>query len=273
MTTGRGSRVTRAAMFASVCVPFAALGHILMSGAGIPGWMLLIAGAVTAGVGWAFAGRERGRGLVTGVTVVVQLALHSLFSLGQAVAAPSGAGSPAQRWAAVLLCGPGAAAGISPADAERVVRTAGLGGHLNAPPSGMSSTPGMRDMAGMANMPGMSSGHGAPAVHAATSMGMSGMGAMAHGYGLAGMVAAHVLAAVLCGVWLAYGERAAFQLGRAVAARLFSPLVLLLWTPPTALRPLPRRGGTRSRRRARSLLLAHAIVSRGPPRAAVVLPA
>ncbi|MBY8884229.1 hypothetical protein K7472_05130 [Streptomyces sp. PTM05] len=55
-----------------------------------------------------------------------------------------------------------------------------------------------------------------------------------------------MLAAVLCGVWLAYGERAAFQLGRAVAVRLFSPLVLLL---------------------------ANAIVSRGPPRAAVVLPA
>ncbi|MEU6173618.1 hypothetical protein ABZ832_17060 [Streptantibioticus parmotrematis] len=273
MTTGRGSRAARAAMFASVCVPFAALGHILMSGVGIPGWMLLCAGALTGASGWALTSRERGRVFVTGVTVVVQLMLHSLFSLGQAVAAPKGAGSLAQQWAAVLLCGPGAAAGMSPADAERVVRTAGLGGHLNAPPAGMSSMPGMRDMAGMANMPGMSSGHTASSTHAMASMAMSGMGAMSHGYGLVGMVGAHVLAAVLCGIWLAYGERAAFQLGRAVAARLFSPLVLLLWTPPTAHGPLRRCGRTRGHRRARSLLLAHAIITRGPPRAAAVLPA
>jgi hypothetical protein len=187
-------------MFAAVCVPFAALGHIVMSGTGIPGWTLLSAGAVSAAVGWAFTGRERGRAFVTAATVVVQLVLHSLFSLGQAVAAARGTGSLAQQWAAVLLCGTEGAARMSPADAERVVRTAGLGSHLNGPPPGMSS------------MPGMAGSHTAASTHAMGAMAMPGMGAMSHGYGLVGMVLAHVVAAALCGIWLAYGERAAFQL-------------------------------------------------------------
>ncbi len=272
MTTGRGSRAARAAMFAGVCVPFAALGHIVMSGNGIPGWMLLSAGAVTVVVGWALTGRERGRVLVTGVTVVVQLLLHSLFSLGQALTAARGTGSLAQQWAAVLLCGTGTAR-LSPADAERVVRSTGLGSHLGGPPSAMSSMPGMEDMPGMTTMPGMDGSHAAASTHAMGSTAMSGMGAMTHGYGLVGMALAHLVAAALCGIWLAYGERAAFQLGRAVAVRLFSPLVLLLWTPQAAHRPPPRIRRPRTRRRVRSLLLAHAIITRGPPSPVAVRPA
>jgi len=79
-----------------------------------------------------------------------------------------------------------------------------------------------------------------------------------------GMLAAHLLAALLCGLWLAYGERAAFRILRAVAGWLAAPLRLLLAQPVT-----PERPRVRARRhgsdRAPRLLLVHAITSRGPP--------
>jgi hypothetical protein len=80
-----------------------------------------------------------------------------------------------------------------------------------------------------------------------------------------GMLAAHLLAAVLCGLWLAYGERAAFRILRAVAGRLAAPLRLLLALPATPQRPRPRLRHRRSERAPRLLLLVHAITSRGPP--------
>lgn len=93
-------------------------------------------------------------------------------------------------------------------------------------------------------------------------MDMGSMGRMAHGTGGAphahtmvgmggsalGMLAAHLLAAALCGLWLAYGERAVFRLLRAAAARLAAPLRMLLALPVPGARPpvrarrAPRRG-------------------------------
>ncbi|MET9087878.1 hypothetical protein ABZX77_39380 [Streptomyces sp. NPDC004237] len=81
----------------------------------------------------------------------------------------------------------------------------------------------------------------------------------------AGMLAVHLVAALLCGMWLAYGEKAAFRIMRAVAGWLTAPLRLLLTLPGAAYRPLghPRR---RDADRAPYLpLLVHAITSRGPP--------
>ncbi|MEU5096824.1 hypothetical protein [Streptomyces sp. NPDC020996] len=107
-------------------------------------------------------------------------------------------------------------------------------------------------------------------------MGMShmGMSHMDHGAHLApspgdsssfGMLAAHLLAALLCGLWLAYGERAAFRILRAVAGWLAAPLRLLLVVLPA----VPDRPRPRVRRhapdRAPRLLLVHAITHRGPP--------
>jgi hypothetical protein len=112
-----------------------------------------------------------------------------------------------------------------------------------------------------------------------TGMDMSaGMGHMTHGghgpdvlSSSYGMIAAHTLAALLCGLWLAYGERAAFRILRAVAGRLAAPLRLALapLAPPDRLRPLPRRGG--SDRAPRLLPLVHAITSRGPPTGTAVV--
>ncbi|MFD5573437.1 hypothetical protein [Streptomyces cadmiisoli] len=80
-----------------------------------------------------------------------------------------------------------------------------------------------------------------------------------------GMFAAHLLAALLAGLWLAHGERAVFRILRAVAGWLAAPLRLPLVVPAPPHRPRPRprrRGPTRV---PRLLLLVHAITSRGPP--------
>jgi hypothetical protein len=80
-----------------------------------------------------------------------------------------------------------------------------------------------------------------------------------------GMLTAHLIAALLCGLWLAHGERAAFRVLRAVAGRLAAPLGLLLALPAPPHRPRLRPRRPRSDRAPRLLLLVHAITSRGPP--------
>ncbi|MEU6350365.1 hypothetical protein ABZ896_13685 [Streptomyces sp. NPDC047072] len=105
------------------------------------------------------------------------------------------------------------------------------------------------------------------------SMHMSGMDSMDMGHMSSatgtwsfGMVAPHLLAALLTGLWLAYGERAAFRILRAVAGWLAAPLRLLLAAvPATPHRPRLRARRPRSQRGPRSLLLGHAITHRGPP--------
>ncbi|MEV5973042.1 hypothetical protein [Streptomyces sp. NPDC051921] len=88
-----------------------------------------------------------------------------------------------------------------------------------------------------------------------------------------GMLSAHLLAALLSGLWLAHGERAAFRLLRAQPLRLFRPLLLLLaatvTTPPTRLRIRPARAADEPD--PPLLLLAHSVISRGPPQALAVL--
>jgi hypothetical protein len=99
------------------------------------------------------------------------------------------------------------------------------------------------------------------------SMGSMDMGHMDHSSGGSssfGMLAAHLLAALLCGMWLAYGERAAFRILRAVTGWLAAPLRLLLALPITPDRPRLRVRRCSSERAPR-LLLVHAITSRGPP--------
>ncbi|WP_028801034.1 hypothetical protein [Streptomyces sp. 142MFCol3.1] len=125
---------------------------------------------------------------------------------------------------------------------------------------------------GGASSPGHDMGSmqtGSMQMRAMDSMDMGHMESSMTGSASLGMVAAHLLAALLCGLWLAYGERAAFRILRAVAGWLAAPLRLLLALPLT-----PERRRIRARRRssdrARRLLLAHAITSRGPPVGAAV---
>ncbi|MEV0481356.1 hypothetical protein AB0I69_12210 [Streptomyces sp. NPDC050508] len=100
---------------------------------------------------------------------------------------------------------------------------------------------------------------------ATDSMDMGHMSATTTGTSSPGMLTAHLLAALLCGLWLAHGERAAFRVLRAVAGRLAAPLRLLLALPAPPHRPRLRPRRPRSERAPRLLLLVHAITSRGPP--------
>ncbi|MFE2881991.1 hypothetical protein [Streptomyces sp. NPDC059272] len=102
------------------------------------------------------------------------------------------------------------------------------------------------------------------------SMDMGPMSATTTDPSPTGMLAAHLLAALLCGLWLAHGERAAFRVLRAVATRLAAPLRLLLALPAPPHRPRLRPRRPRSERAPRLLLLGHAITSRGPPQGTAV---
>lgn len=79
-----------------------------------------------------------------------------------------------------------------------------------------------------------------------------------------GMLAVHLLAALLSGLWLAYGERAAFTVVRSVATRLLISLRLIAHPGFTPHQPQIRPH--HSPTPLRLFLLVHAIISRGPPR-------
>ncbi|MEY2241612.1 hypothetical protein AB8A21_01405 [Streptomyces sp. BF23-18] len=248
MTAGWCTRMLRAVMFAAVCVVLAALGHVMMSGSPVAWWALAGAGTGTAGAGWCLAGRERGLPLVVSAVVLAQGVLHSMFSMAQslAFAAAADAGT-----------GPGAGPGRS-GDAMDGMAMGAMGS------MDMSSM----DVMGLGSM-----GTGAMGSMTMGSMTM-GSGATAHLFPWGadagspssfGMFAAHLLAALLCGLWLGYGERAAFRVLRALAGRLAAPLRLLLALPVPPYRPTLRVRRRSSDRAARLLLLVHAITSRGPP--------
>ncbi|MFD9397063.1 hypothetical protein ACFWBB_41920 [Streptomyces sp. NPDC060000] len=234
MTAGWGGRTIRTAVFAAVCVLLAALGHVLMSGYAAPWWTMSAGFAAASGVGWTLAGRERGLPLVVSVVVVAQGALHSAFSWGRPAAPGTGTRSVAQDMSGM----PG---GAMPMDAM----------DMGSMPMGSTQSMGM--------------GHAAHAEY---------FGHMVHGTGgtsSLGMLAAHTLAALLTGLWLAYGERAAFRLLRAVAGWLAAPLRLPLVGLPLA----PRRPSLRPTReraeRIPRLTLTDTIISRGPPAGTAVI--
>ncbi|MFH7597845.1 hypothetical protein WDV06_22450 [Streptomyces racemochromogenes] len=253
-------------MFAAVCVLLAATGHILMSGVAVPWWAMPAAFAGTVAAAWALAERERGLLAVTGTTVAVQAVLHAGFSLAQSLTHPSPAAghSFARQWAAYLTCGDGTGTGLSTHEALKIVNEAGLGTLVSQPPPGTSMTDahGMHGMHAMHDMASATAGVGMPA----TGHDMAGMSPT-------GMLAAHLLAAVLCGLWLACAEQAAFRLLHAVAGWLRTPLWVLfrLLNPTTPHLPRVRVRRSRHRHALRQLLLVHAITSRGPPTGPAVL--
>ncbi|MEU9958657.1 hypothetical protein [Streptomyces sp. NPDC050982] len=255
MTAGWGTRTLRAAVFAAVCVVLAALGHVMMSGSPVPWWTMAAGGVVTGGAGWCLAARERGLPLIVTVAVVAQGLLHTGFSLARPAAPPVGR----RPW------GSGGGGSMPMGSAGRDMDSVPMDS-VSMDSAPMDPAP--ADSAHMGSVP-MGSIHTESAD--AMDMGHMGSGPMAHpahdmdGMSSLGMLAAHLLAALLCGLWLAYGERAAFRILRAVAGRLAAPLGLLLALPAPPHRPrvrVPRRSPDRSLRR---LLLVHAITSRGPP--------
>jgi hypothetical protein len=247
MDAGWYARTVRAAVFAAVCVLLAAVGHIMMSGCAVPWWALLAGGVATGGFGWVLAGRERGLTLIVALVVGAQTVLHWGFSLAQSAVGSTASGT--------------------------------VGGGMGAMPMGsMGHDMGSMDMRSM-DMSGMHAHSMSMQMHMGMShsahMGAGAESGLGHwlvsGMPSIGMSGAHLVAAVLCGLWLGYGERVAYRLLGAVAGWLAAPLRLVL-TLPALPRP-PRRLVRRSRSRwtPYRLHLVHAITARGPPlRAAVV---
>ncbi|AUG77925.1 hypothetical protein CFP65_3118 [Kitasatospora sp. MMS16-BH015] len=265
MESGRVVRVGRAAVFAAACVLLAAFGHVLMSGVPVPGWALAAAFGGTGVIAWLTARRERGPLLVTGLTVGIQAALHAVFSLGQAGSAAPDSGGLATRWAQLLLCNAGP---LTEEQAASLAAAAGLD-PARPPGSGLSVVPvdlsaGLPDASVMADMPRMAMAGTVLPHHAMAMVGHQ------HAGGMSGMLVAHLLAALLLGLWLAAGERAVHRLAGTVAAWLFAPVLLLLGTVGPVGPPRLRRSGTTTRR-PRSRLLVHTLTTRGPPVRTAVL--
>ncbi|WP_431041168.1 PE-PGRS family protein [Streptomyces sp. P1-3] len=271
---GHVLRALRAAVFAAVCVLLAALGHAVMSGTAVPWWAIASALAVTGGAAWCLAGRERGPLLVTGATVGAQIALHTVFSLAQEAAAgrpvPSaGAGAGVGGLGGGGFAGTRCGAFLPP---DLGGDAGGHAGHLHQ--AGHLGSGGMPDHGTSlhdAAMQGTSThgiSHGMSHGMSMPGMDMPGMdmAGMHHGHGALGMWSAHVLVALICGIWLSGGEQAAFRLGRTLAVRLFAPLLRLLRDPaPVAGPPRVRAARHRAEQRLRRLLLVHVIATRGPP--------
>ncbi|NJP70924.1 hypothetical protein [Streptomyces sp. C1-2] len=233
MTVRGWCRVLRAGVFAAACVLLAALGHVTMSGTPVPWWAMAAGAMATGAAGWLLAGRERGRTPIVVVVTAAQAVLHETFTQAQKLAS---APEPA------VMPGAGGSTGTSTMDM------------------------GSMDMG---SMPGMDMGSAAHSVH-----GMAGVGHM-HGMSGAasvGMFAAHLLAAVLCGLWLAHGERAVFRVLRAAAAWLAAPLRLLLAAMPAPLgRPSVHRRRDVDCPAPVQLLLCCSLTFRGPPAGAAVI--
>jgi hypothetical protein len=201
----------------------------MMSGQPVPWWTLAGGFGATGVPGWCLAGRERGRLAVLTLVVAAQTALHSAFSLAQSAVSTDG----------------------------RIPYPTGPADHVHHHMTSAAMGPSHTDA-----VDGMSVAH--------TYVGHMGAGhvdpvqAGAVDPASLGMLAAHLSAALLTGLWLAYGERAAFRILRAVAGWLTAPMRLLLALPAPPDRPR-LRGRRRPSRASRLLPLVYVIVSRGPP--------
>ncbi|MER5868528.1 hypothetical protein [Streptomyces sp. NPDC002044] len=258
---GVGLRLIRAAVFTAVCVVLSAAGHALASCATVPWWSLCIGFVAVFSVAAPLAGRRRALpGLAVGLTAG-QLALHALFGLGQhdasAAAAPASTPGSADAslaaLAARLVCG-GNSVPVSPADARRILETAGL------------------DPAALAAQ-ATAQGHGAHA-H------LSQAAAAAPDTGLfsPAMLAGHLLAALGAGWLLGRGDAALFRLVdlsrlsreaapirplrtalafvRALLAGLAGAASRTQQAPPAGSTPVPVTGRA---------TLQHTVIRRGPP--------
>jgi hypothetical protein len=82
-----------------------------------------------------------------------------------------------------------------------------------------------------------------------------------------GMLAAHTVAALICGLWLWRGEVAAGRLARVLASLVAAPLrrARRIRAPRLPLPPVPPRAGPRPRVGPYLVLIRHTVTLRGPP--------
>ncbi|MGH6657568.1 MAG: hypothetical protein ACRDVE_20475 [Actinocrinis sp.] len=230
MEVDRSLRGVRAAVFAAACVGVSAAGHMWMSRAAVPLWALLVAVLAVGADAYILAGRQRGFASIAGLMLAGEFGLHLLFALAQ----PSTGGPVPSISAMPGMQGMPTMPGMVMPDPSQ--RSAWRYG------GGLTAT-------------GTSPGHGA----------MASMSAMP-GHGLAGMIAVHAAAGLLCAWWLRRGEAAVFRLLRALAQ--LAAMLLVIVRPGAQLVPDPRipvPDGCDENPAAGRRLLLHAVVRRGPP--------
>ncbi|MFI1014471.1 hypothetical protein [Streptomyces sp. NPDC020965] len=136
---GAGPRLLKAAVFTAVCVVLSATGHTLAACASVPWWTLVAGFIGVFALVAPFTGRVRSLPAVIVALAAGQLALHSLYGIGQQHRlqfAPT-ADDALIRLAAKLVCGAGSAS-LSPTDAHRIVTMAGI----DPPPHGTHAAAG-----------------------------------------------------------------------------------------------------------------------------------
>ncbi|MFC7306029.1 hypothetical protein ACFQVC_17605 [Streptomyces monticola] len=269
--SGAGLRLLRAVVFAAVCVALSAGGHALASCAAVPLWTLGAGFLTVLTVAVPLAGRPRSLpGIATGLALG-QLGLHALFGLGQhgaqaahtaGTAAATTDSSLIER-AARLVCGAGAAA-ISPAEARRILTTAGVDpGSALGPGSGQGSAHAMHHHAGI-------TGAGDAAQSATQQMGLLPD---------LPMVLGHLLAALAAGWLLRRGDLAllrlfelsAYGIEEGTFARSLRAALALVRALRTGLpgAPVAEPRAPRATRRAswqpRTAVLDDTVIRRGPP--------
>ncbi|WP_411143233.1 hypothetical protein [Streptomyces sp. x-80] len=149
-------RLLRAAVFTAVCVALSAAGHMAASFATVPLWTLGVACAAVFAVAAPLAGRERSLPGIAAGLAVGQLALHSLFAIGQqpmpagvSATAPSGGVGGLSDQVAIaiarhLTCGLGAG-GLDGAEARRILGSGGFDPSLASGAAGRPAVVGAAD--------------------------------------------------------------------------------------------------------------------------------
>nr|WP_202500218.1 hypothetical protein [Streptomyces sp. SID5476] len=245
-------RFPRAAVFAAVCVALAGAGHALASCAAIPLWTLGVGFVGVFAVAAVLAGRERSLPGIAATLAVGQTLLHALFGLGQH--GPTAASRTAEAMDAALVeraarfvCGTTAAA-LSPAQAQRILVEAGVGGtHAAHAPADTVTTVAGSPATLLPSLP---------------------------------MMLGHVLAAVAAGWLLRHGDLALLRLAhlsgheplvRSLRGALALALALRSGLPsaPEAV-PCAPCAGYAAPATLRTTALQHTLVRRGPPAAASV---
>ncbi|MGW0751865.1 hypothetical protein [Streptomyces sp. NPDC002587] len=266
---GTALRLIRAAVFTAVCVALSAAGHALASCATVPWWSLFAGFLVVFAVAAPLAGRRRALPAIATGLAAGQLTLHALFGLAQhgatAARTPVGAtdGSLAEI-AARLVCG-GNSVPLSPADARRILKSAGLD------PAALTVQTEQLAQAGQF----AAQGHGAHAhvVQAAAASPTTGLFSPA-------MLFGHLLAALAAGWLLGRGDAALFRLVelsrtsaeatpvRPLRAALAFVRALGAGLPgvPARTRQIPRTEDDPAATTGREALH-HSVIRRGPPTA------
>jgi hypothetical protein len=253
-------------VFAALCVVLSAAGHVLASCASVPLWALGAGFLATAAVAVPLAGRARSLPAISALLAAGQIALHSLFGLGQhgaAAAVSAGQSGSAGdmsvvQQAARLVCG-ATAASLSPAEAQRILATARIAPDSGAAPhhpADVLSTAAGPSAALLPSLP-MLLGHLCAALAAGWLLRRGDLA-------LARLVELSAHSAQLVAEGAAVRAlRGALALVRALLAGL--PSAPGNGPRPRAALPVPPR--------LRALVLQHTVTRRGPPPAAFALAA